>query len=116
VALESLPEGLVLIAGGSDKGLSFDELGPIIGHRAGDLVLLGETADAIAASVPKTSRTRIQRVGSLEDAVAAAARAARPAGTVVLSPASASYDMFRNFGDRGLAYKRLVLDLISSGA
>ena len=115
VALESLPEGLVLIAGGSDKGLSYDELGPLIGRRARDLVLLGETADAIAASVPGASRACIHRVESLEDAVATAARVAPAGGTVVLSPASASYDMFLNFEERGRTFKRLVRGLIASG-
>ncbi|MDP6776947.1 MAG: UDP-N-acetylmuramoyl-L-alanine--D-glutamate ligase, partial [Candidatus Latescibacteria bacterium] len=111
VALESLPEGVILIAGGSDKGLSFGELGPLIGRRTRDLVVLGETAEAIASAVPHGSETGIHRADSLEDAVAAATRLARPGGTVVLSPASASYDMFRNFGERGHAFKRLVAEL-----
>lgn len=111
VALSALQPGVVLIAGGYDKGLAFDALGREIGRRVSHLVLTGQTADAIAASVPAGSPIRILRVESLEDAVSAAARIAAPGGTVLFSPASASYDRFRNFTERGERFRQLVLDI-----
>lgn len=111
VALSALPRGVVLIAGGYDKGLAFGALGRHIGQRVSHLVLTGQTADAIAASVPAGSPTRILRADSLEDAVSAAAGRAGPGSTVLFSPASASYDCFRNFTDRGERFRKLVLNL-----
>ncbi len=110
VALEAVPPGVVLIAGGYDKGLSYGALGRHIGSRVSHLILTGDTADAIAASVPSGSPTRISRVDSLDDAVSAATRRAEIGGTVLFSPASASYDRFRNYVERGNRFKTLVLD------
>lgn len=110
VALSALPPGVVLIAGGSDKGLSYGVLGPLIGRRVSHLILTGDTADTIAAAVPSGSPTRISRVDSLDDAVSAATRRAGTGGTVLFSPASASYDRFRNYVERGNRFKTLVLD------
>lgn len=111
VALSALPPGLVLIAGGYDKGLAFGTLGRQIGRTVSHLVLTGQTSDAIAASVPAGSTTRILRADSLDDAVSAAARRAAPGSTVLFSPASASYDRFRNFTERGDRFRQLVLDM-----
>lgn len=111
VALSALPPGVVLIAGGYDKGLTFDALGRQIGRRVSHLILTGQTADAIAASVPAGSPTRILRVGSLDEAVSAAARRAGPGGTVLFSPASASYDCFRNYTERGERFRQLVFNV-----
>ena len=108
VALEAFSGRVVLIAGGYDKGLGYDELGPAIGRKVSHLILLGKTADAIAASVPEGAPTLIHRVASLEDAVSTASDLSRRGDVVLLSPASASYDMFRNFEERGGRFKRLV--------
>jgi UDP-N-acetylmuramoylalanine--D-glutamate ligase len=70
-------------------------------------VLLGQTADAIAKSIPG-STTQIRRAKTFEEAVALAREAARPGDTVLLSPACASYDMFRHFAERGAKFKELV--------
>ena len=110
VALSALPPGVVLIAGGYDKGLAYGALGRQIGRRVSHLVLTGQTADAIAESVPAGSPTRILRAGSLDDAVSEAARRAAPGSTVLFSPASASYDCFRNFTERGERFRQLVLN------
>ena len=111
VALAALPSGVVLIAGGYDKGLAYDALGCHIGRRVSHLILTGQTADALAASVPAGSPTRILRADSLDAAVSAAARWAESGNTVLFSPASASYDCFRNFEERGDRFKKLVLDM-----
>jgi UDP-N-acetylmuramoylalanine--D-glutamate ligase len=111
VALAALPSGVVLIAGGYDKGLAYDALGCHIGRRVSHLILTGQTADALAASVPAGSPTRILPADSLDAAVSAAARWAESGNTVLFSPASASYDCFRNFEERGDRFKKLVLDM-----
>lgn len=114
VGLKAVSKPVILIAGGYDKGLVFDLLGRMIARKVSDLILIGQTAGAIAASVPKEAPTRIHRKRSLEDAVSFAADLSVPGSTVLLSPASASYDMFRNFEERGLLFKRLVLSMVDN--
>ena len=114
VALAALPPGVVLIAGGYDKGLAYDALGSDIGRRVSYLILTGRSSDAIAASVPAGSPTRVVRVDSLDDAVSAAARRSGSGNTVLFSPASASYDRFRNFEERGDRFRKLVMDMRAS--
>jgi UDP-N-acetylmuramoylalanine--D-glutamate ligase len=107
-ALDTLPGPFVLIAGGYDKKLPFDALGRKVAERVRVAVLLGQTAEAIAVSIPPGSATEVRRAGSFEEAVAMARQAARPGDTVLLSPACASYDMFRHFAERGRRFKELV--------
>jgi UDP-N-acetylmuramoylalanine--D-glutamate ligase len=104
------PRQIVLIAGGYDKKIPFDDLGREIAARAAGLVLLGTTAEKIARAAEAAGfpAADIHRVGALADAVALAARLARPGQVVSLSPACASYDQFRNFEERGILFKKLV--------
>lgn len=105
-ALEAVPGPLVVIAGGYDKHLDYDELGRALTRRARVVVLLGQTADKIARALgPGPS---VFRAGSLAEAVLIARREACPGDAVLLSPASASYDMFRNFEERGDQFRMLV--------
>ena len=112
VALEAFEEPKIIIAGGYDKKLPFDELGETIARRARAAVLMGETADKIAAAiraaVSDPSEPRIERASSLAQAVDIAARLADPGDVVLLSPACASYDMFDNFQQRGRMFADLV--------
>ncbi|ADU50477.1 UDP-N-acetylmuramoylalanine/D-glutamate ligase [Thermaerobacter marianensis DSM 12885] len=112
-ALEAFTEPVVLIAGGYDKGIPFDPLGPAVCRRARAVVLLGKTAGAIQRVIEEAAaregrRPVVRRVGSLEEAVAEARRLARPGDVVLLSPACASYDMFRDYVERGQRFKELV--------
>lgn len=110
VALEAFAEPKIIIAGGYDKHLPFDELGRKIAEKAKAAVLLGQTADAIAKAiraVPK-SEVSVEIVDSLAEAVKSAARLAEPGDIVLLSPACASYDMFENFQQRGEIFRRLL--------
>ncbi|HEU4339402.1 MAG TPA: UDP-N-acetylmuramoyl-L-alanine--D-glutamate ligase [Planctomycetota bacterium] len=107
-ALDTLPGPFVLIAGGYDKKLPFDALGRKVAERVRVAVLLGQTADAIAQSIPPSAPTEILRAGSFDEAVALARSAARSGDTVLLSPACASYDMFRHFAERGRRFKELI--------
>ena len=112
VALEAFEGRVILIAGGYDKGLSFSDLGPVIGSRVSDAVLTGPTAEGIAASIPGDSATRVHRPGGLAEATQLASSLAEAGTVVLLSPASASYDQFRNFEERGQAFRSLVGSVI----
>ena len=108
-ALEAFDKPMVLIAGGYDKGIAFDELGPAIAEKVAHLIVMGKTGDAIA-DVAKGGAT-IHRVKNLDDAMACAARVAQRGDVVLLSPASASYDQFRNFEERGERFRAWVKKL-----
>lgn len=116
-ALESFEEPLVLIAGGYDKKLPYREMARKIVERVRVLVLLGETSARIAEEVEKVAEEvsgtleQVVRVGNMEQAVAEAARLARPGEVVLLSPGCASYDLFRDYRERGEVFRRLVLAL-----
>ncbi|MBX6377173.1 MAG: UDP-N-acetylmuramoyl-L-alanine--D-glutamate ligase [Clostridia bacterium] len=112
-ALASFERPIVLIAGGYDKKIPFDELGEALCRSVRAVVLLGATAEAIEAAVrraaPRVGREPVVvRVASLDEAVSAAASLATPGDVVLLSPACASYDLFANFEERGRAFKDLV--------
>ncbi len=111
LALEG--RSIVLIAGGYDKHIPYDELGKLIGERVRVLVLCGATAEKIREAVLAAPGPKPEIVEETEfsRAVAAASRAARPGETVLLSPASASFDQFKNFEERGDRFKALVWEL-----
>ena len=109
-AFETKP---VLIAGGYDKLLPFDDLGDEIALRASALFLTGDTAQKIKAAVEKSTfyhpeKLPIAVIGDFEEAVSAACRFAKEGDTVLLSPACASFDMFENFEKRGEAFKKII--------
>lgn len=108
--LNSFPEKLILIAGGYDKRLDYGVLGEPICEHVKTLVLTGATAPKIRACVEqaKGERPQILDAADLADAVRQAAQAAQPGDVVILSPASASFDCFRNFMERGDRFKELV--------
>ncbi len=107
VALESFARPVVLIAGGRDKGQDFTPLAGAVSRCVAHLVLIGEGADRIAAA---WSRVPATRAASLAEAVENALEIARRVGapTVLFSPGCASFDMFRDFEDRGLRFKAEV--------
>jgi UDP-N-acetylmuramoylalanine--D-glutamate ligase len=109
-ALDTLPGPFVLILGGFDKKTPWDALGKAVAEKPVRAVaLLGQTAPAIEAALRATARPpEIVRVASLAEAVRVPAK---PGETVLLSPACASWDMFRNFTERGLQFKALVAAL-----
>jgi len=109
-ALEAFGQPMIVIAGGYDKHVAFDELGKTIAEKARVAVLIGQTAEKIADTIrscPK-SQTRIEFVDSLSEAVQLTNRLAESGDVVLLSPACASYDMFDNFQQRGQEFCRLV--------
>jgi UDP-N-acetylmuramoylalanine--D-glutamate ligase len=99
-------EPVRLILGGSRKGEDFAPLAAGLGPNVGAVYVIGETADELARVIPDTIRA-----GDLATAVERAAAAAQPGEVVLLSPACASYDQFRDFEERGEEFKRLVANL-----
>ena len=109
--LRSFPEKVLLIAGGKDKGISYDAIGPEINEHVKALILCGATAGVIRAAVEKAANFTglpITEVDSYQSAVALARETARPGDVVLLSPASTSFDRFANFMERGRVFKDLV--------
>jgi UDP-N-acetylmuramoylalanine--D-glutamate ligase len=102
-------DGLVLIAGGKDKGLDYAELAEAIAARCRAVVLMGETADELERLV--AGRVPVHRSVSMEEAVRAAAAAAQTGDVVLLSPAAASFDMFVDYAARGDAFRAAVAAL-----
>jgi UDP-N-acetylmuramoylalanine--D-glutamate ligase len=100
-------EPLHLILGGSIKGESFDELAASLPNTVRSIDLIGETSDALAAALDRAGRS-YRRSDTLAAAVAAAARDAKAGDVVLLSPATASFDQYRNFEERGEHFRRLV--------
>ena len=109
--LRSFPQKVILIAGGKDKGISYDAIGPEINEHVKALILCGATAGVIRAATeqaPNFTGLPITEVDSYPEAVDLARRTAQPGDMVLLSPASTSFDRFANFMERGKVFKDLV--------
>lgn len=120
-ALAAFDGPIVLVAGGYDKGIPFNGLGRYILDRpVRAVVLLGATADAIAAAIDEAARATgkepppVLRAADLAEAVRLGAGAARPGDVVLFSPACSSYDMFPSFAARGRQFKEEVKKLAAS--
>ena len=111
--LRSFPEKVILIAGGYDKHIPYDVLGPEICAHVKKLFLCGATAPQIRAAVEVCVGETPEMVdcGKFENAVKAAAAAAESGDVVLMSPASASFDEFKNFMVRGNFFKKLIMEL-----
>ncbi len=104
-AIRSVSGRLILIAGGKDKGFGFASIAPLVNERVSLAILIGEMRHRIAHDwEPMTVST----VDSLEEAVALAAEKSTPGSTVLFSPGTSSFDMFRDYIDRGETFKRSV--------
>ena len=105
-SLESFSQPVILIAGGVDKGGDYGPLQKCIQERVRRLVLFGAAKDIIADALGHLTETVI--VADLAAAVADAAAHAQPGDVILFSPACSSFDMFRNYAERGQAFKSLV--------
>ena len=113
-AIATMKKPTVLILGGSDKKVSFDPLAKTIieSPQIEHCVLIGDTAEQIRASLERVGYTAYTMTGYDFDACLAACRSlARPGGCVLLSPACASFDMFKDYEDRGRIFKEKVMAL-----
>ncbi|MBQ8569468.1 MAG: UDP-N-acetylmuramoyl-L-alanine--D-glutamate ligase [Oscillospiraceae bacterium] len=111
--LNAFDRRLIVIAGGSDKKLDYSQLAEPINTKVKTLILLGATADSIESAVRayngySEDNCKIIRVSSMEEAVEAARNNAVSGDIVTLSPASASFDSYSNFEERGKHYKSVV--------
>ncbi len=101
-----IPGKLILIAGGLGKNADFSPLVPTMEKYVRHIVLIGQAAQELAAVIG--SRVAVSFAGSMEEAVKEADMAAKPNDSVLLSPACASYDMFKNFEHRGQVFAEIV--------
>ena len=116
--LRVFPNKVIMIAGGKDKGIPYDEIGPALAEHVKVLIVIGATSDkiqeALDAEINKTGNGKdieVIRATSYEDAVNTARSKAHDGDVVLLSPASTSFDMFRNFEERGNLFKKIVNEL-----
>lgn len=109
-ALNGLAQPVVLIAGGDGKGQDFTPLAPAVANHARAVVLIGRDAGIIARALAGCG-VPLVRAHDMDDAVQAAFKASRPGDAVVLSPACASYDMFRNYVHRAEIFVQAVTRL-----
>ena len=114
--LRSFRQKVILIAGGYDKHIPFDVLGPEVVEHVKALILTGDTAGKIRRAVESApgyhpAELPIAEYEGFEEAVLAAHRLAQPGDVVILSPACASFDKFKNFMERGAAFKKVIYGL-----
>lgn len=114
VALQSFEEPIIIIAGGYDKKLPFDELGAVAAKKAKAAILIGVTAEKIAQAIEHSQGgCVIYREKTLADAVARADAVSSRGDVVLLSTACASYDMFVNYEQRGELFSQMARDICS---
>ena len=104
--LEAFDAPIVLIAGGRGKGLDYASFADAIAERARAAVLIGESAEELAALIG--TRAPVRRAATMDEAVVAAAGLARPGDVVLLSPAAASFDMFVDYAARGDEFRAAI--------
>jgi len=112
--LLSFDEKVILIAGGYDKNIPYDVLGPVICERVKTLVLVGATAPKIKASVldcDSVEKPVMYEYEDFEEAIRGAAGIAEAGDVVIMSPASASFDLFKNFMERGERFREIINSL-----
>ena len=113
-AIQSFEEPLILLAGGRDKNLPWENFARLVARRVKHLILFGESADRIAQAMitfaPK-SKVKITHCSNLYQAVQAATKVISSGDVVLFSPGGTSFDEFRDFEDRGEAYKKWVMEL-----
>lgn len=110
-AIEAMKENILLIAGGYDKGSTYDTFIGAFGNSVKKLILMGTTAPKIKAAAEAAGFTDIIMAEDMEDCVTKAYEAAVPGDVVLLSPACASWDMYKSFEQRGEHFKSCVQKL-----
>jgi UDP-N-acetylmuramoylalanine--D-glutamate ligase len=105
-ALRAQNQPVILIAGGKNKGFSFDPLRSLVKEKVRSTILIGEMAESIRHSWNGAVQCEI--ANSLADAVERAHASARPGEVVLFSPGTSSFDMFKSYGDRGDQFRALV--------
>jgi UDP-N-acetylmuramoylalanine--D-glutamate ligase len=113
--IRAFDEPIVLLLGGRDKNLTWEELMQLVSERVDHVVLFGEAAEKIAKTVERLGlrapRFTVARASGLQDAVAKAAEVAQPGDVVLLSPGGTSFDEFKDFEERGERFREWVQEL-----
>lgn len=112
-ALAGFSQPVILIAGGLDRGITFEELEPALKQHVKALVALGETKELIVKAASAAGIPLIETVNTMSEAVATAVAISQPGDVILLSPAAASWDQYKNFEERGDAYIQAIKDLIN---
>jgi UDP-N-acetylmuramoylalanine--D-glutamate ligase len=112
-AIRSAHGTLILIAGGKDKGFEFSPIAPLVRERVSLAVLIGEMRHRIARD---WSPLRCVEAESLQEALRIARKEAKPGTTILFSPGTSSFDMFRDYVERGETFRRLVKESTGVGA
>lgn len=110
-AINSFTQPKVLILGGSDKGASYDEVIDLCRATGTKVVAIGQVGETIAALCKEKAVNYVRKTGDMSQIVKAAQQLAGTEGVVILSPAAASFDMFKNYADRGDAFIAAVARL-----
>ena len=110
-AIEALEGPIILIAGGYDKGVSYDKLIDSFKNKGEYLILIGQTKNLIEKAAEKKDIKNIYLFDNMDLAVKKAIEISKPGWNILLSPACASWDMYSNYEERGDHFKRLVLEL-----
>jgi UDP-N-acetylmuramoylalanine--D-glutamate ligase len=105
-ALRAQTKPVILIAGGKDKGFTFDPLRSLVKEKVRSTILIGEMAESVARSWSSVVKSEI--ASSLADAVERAHAVAKPGEIVLFSPGTSSFDMFKSYADRGDQFRALV--------
>jgi UDP-N-acetylmuramoylalanine--D-glutamate ligase len=113
-ALEAFAGRILIILGGKDKDSDYTVLRQLLREKAVLVLLIGAAAEKIERQI--AGSVAIERAGTLSNAVEIAARTARPGDIVLLAPACASFDQFRNYEERGRVFKDLVRELQGQAA
>jgi UDP-N-acetylmuramoylalanine--D-glutamate ligase len=106
VAIEAMNRPFVLLLGGRHKGEPYTRLGPLLANRVRLVIAYGEAGPIVEQDLK--GQVPLERGTTFDDVMARARRAARSGDAVLLSPACSSYDMFKNYEERGATFKRLV--------
>jgi len=116
-ALHSFSEPIVLLAGGRDKHLPWEDVARLMLHKVHDVILFGEATEIIARAIEHVrheivqSKLAVHRCSDMEEAVQLAVQITHPGDVVLLSPGCASFDAFRSFAERGEQFKEFVMQL-----
>jgi len=114
-ALRSFDEPIVLLCGGRDKHLPWEEAARLIVERVSHLILFGEMADLVKAQISKLksprSKLEVHEAGTLENAVKVAAQVVQPGDVVLLAPGGTSFDAFKDFAERGDKFAEYINEL-----
>ena len=113
-AIRSFNEPIILLLGGRDKNLPWDDLANLVHERVERVVVFGEAAEKISSALERAHgpiRQTVEHCRGLEDAVQAASRMITPGSVVLLSPGGTSFDQFNDFEERGEAFRKWVSEL-----